>query len=114
MRPLSDETRGLWLGLLGVVLFAITLPMTRLAVGSAEHPQLDPVFVTAGRAAIAGLLSLAYLRWRYAPICANINDSGINPRVCERECALPAVHWMVWRNEDGQARIPARGLCVDR
>ena len=28
-----DETRGLWLGLLGVVIFAMTLPMTRLAVG---------------------------------------------------------------------------------
>lgn len=58
---MSDETRGLWLGLLAVVLFAITLPMTRLAVGPSSAPQLDPTFVTAGRAAIAGLLSLVYL-----------------------------------------------------
>jgi drug/metabolite transporter (DMT)-like permease len=57
----QDETRGLWLGLLGVVIFAMTLPMTRLAVGPAADPQLPPLFVTAGRAALAGLLSIAYL-----------------------------------------------------
>ena len=56
-----DEQRGLWLGLLGVVIFAMTLPMTRLAVGPAGDPQLPPVFVTAGRAALAGLLSVLYL-----------------------------------------------------
>ncbi len=58
----AAETRGLWLGLLGVVIFAMTLPMTRLAVGPAEAPQLPPLFVTAGRAALAALLSLAFLR----------------------------------------------------
>ena len=56
-----DETRGLWLGLLGVVIFAMTLPMTRLAVGASADPQLPPVFVTAGRAALAGMLSLGVL-----------------------------------------------------
>jgi len=58
---MKDETRGLWLGLLGVLLFAATLPMTRLATGSAQATQLSPVFVTFGRAAVAGLLSLVYL-----------------------------------------------------
>ena len=62
-----DEIRGLWLGLLGVVIFAMTLPMTRLAVGAASDPQLPPVFVTAGRAALAGLLSVAYLLATSAP-----------------------------------------------
>jgi len=62
-----DERRGLWLGLLGVVIFAMTLPMTRLAVGPASDPQLPPVFVTAGRAALAGLLSVAYLLATGAP-----------------------------------------------
>ena len=62
-----DETRGLWLGLLGVAIFAMTLPMTRLAVGPAGDPQLPPVFVTAGRAAMAGLLSIAYLLITRAP-----------------------------------------------
>ena len=62
-----DEVRGLWLGLLGVVIFAMTLPMTRLAVGPASDPQLPPLFVTAGRAALAGLLSVAYLIATRAP-----------------------------------------------
>ena len=58
---MSDARRGLLLGLLGVVIFAMTLPMTRLAVGDAADPQLSPGFVTAGRAALAGLCSIAYL-----------------------------------------------------
>jgi drug/metabolite transporter (DMT)-like permease len=62
-----NESRGLWLGLLGVVIFSMTLPMTRLAVGSAADPQLPPLFVTSGRAAFAGLLSLAYLALTGAP-----------------------------------------------
>ena len=62
-----DETRGLWLGLLGVVIFAMTLPMTRLAVGPASDPQLSPLFVTAGRAGCAGLLSALYLWATGAP-----------------------------------------------
>ncbi|MEN9628545.1 MAG: hypothetical protein RJA10_1772, partial [Pseudomonadota bacterium] len=57
----SDATRGLLLGALGVLIFAATLPMTRLAVGDASAPQLPPAFVTAGRAAVAGLLSAAWL-----------------------------------------------------
>jgi drug/metabolite transporter (DMT)-like permease len=62
-----DEVRGLWLGLLGVVLFAMTLPMTRLAVGPETGPQLSPAFVAAGRAAVAGVLSLAFLALTRAP-----------------------------------------------
>jgi len=62
-----DEVTGLWLGLLGVVIFAMTLPMTRLAVGPATDPQLPPLFVTAARAALAGLLSAAYLLAAGAP-----------------------------------------------
>ncbi len=56
-----DERRGLWLGLLGVAIFAMTLPMTRLAVGPADAPELPPLFVTAGRAALAAGLSIVYL-----------------------------------------------------
>ena len=60
-RTASAETRGLAFGLLGVAIFSLTLPMTRLAVGTAADPQLPPLFVTAGRAACAGLLSCAWL-----------------------------------------------------
>ena len=59
--------RGLALGALGVLIFALTFPMTRLAVGPAEAPQLPPLFVTAGRAAGAGLLGLVYLWLQRAP-----------------------------------------------
>jgi drug/metabolite transporter (DMT)-like permease len=64
----SNETRGLWLGLLGVVIFSMTLPMTRLAVGPASDPQLPPFFVTSGRAALAGVLSMIYLAVTRAPM----------------------------------------------
>lgn len=57
----ADVTRGLLFGAAGVAMFAMTLPMTRLAVGDAAAPQLEPAFVTAGRAAVAGLLSVLVL-----------------------------------------------------
>lgn len=63
----SAETRGLLLGILGVAMFAMTLPMTRLAVGAASDPQLPPLFVTAGRAAVAGLLGALYLLLARSP-----------------------------------------------
>lgn len=65
-----DATRGLLLGGLGVLIFAATLPMTRLAVGDVTAPQLPPAFVTAGRAAVAGLLSVFWLLWLRAPLPA--------------------------------------------
>ena len=58
---------GLWLGVLGMLVFAGTIPMTRLASGSNLAPQLPPVFVAIGRAGVAGLLSLAYLLVTRAP-----------------------------------------------
>ena len=63
-----DETRGLWLGLLGVTIFALTLPMTRLAVGSIDAPQLPGVFIAMGRAVVAALLSMAFLAITRAPL----------------------------------------------
>lgn len=66
-QPSSQNVRtGLWLGLLGVTLFAATLPMTKLAVGTAADPQLTPWFITFGRAAVAGLLSILYLLRQYS------------------------------------------------
>jgi len=41
------------------------LPMTKLAVGTLSQPQLSPWFITFGRAAVAGLLSILYLTWQY-------------------------------------------------
>jgi drug/metabolite transporter (DMT)-like permease len=47
---------GLVNGLIGVVIFSASLPATRVAV-----LQFDPLFLTAARAAIAGLLGLGLL-----------------------------------------------------
>lgn len=58
--------RGFVYGLLGVAAFALTIPMTRLASGPAEAPQLSAVFVAIGRAAVAGLLAVLYLAWTRA------------------------------------------------
>jgi drug/metabolite transporter (DMT)-like permease len=65
IRP--QERKGLWLGALGVAIFALTLPMTRLAVGTADAPQMSGAFIALGRAAIAGLLSAAFLVLTRAP-----------------------------------------------
>lgn len=59
--PHARQLLGYWLGVLGVAIFAVTLPATRMATGSDADPQLSPAFVTAGRAALAGLLSAAFL-----------------------------------------------------
>ena len=61
------ETLGMWLGLLGVAIFAVTLPMTRLATGPVSDPQLSPWFITFARAALAGGLSVAFLLLTRAP-----------------------------------------------
>jgi drug/metabolite transporter (DMT)-like permease len=54
-------SHGLLLAGAGVLMFALTLPLTRLAGGTAQAPQLPPDFVAFGRAAVAGLLSIAWL-----------------------------------------------------
>jgi drug/metabolite transporter (DMT)-like permease len=52
----SRERLGLLLGLVGMAIFGGTLPATRIAITA-----IDPIVVTALRAAIAGLCSLALL-----------------------------------------------------
>jgi drug/metabolite transporter (DMT)-like permease len=54
--PNSREEFGLALGFAGMALFAGTLPATRLAVAT-----IDPLFLTAARASIAGGAGLALL-----------------------------------------------------
>ncbi|WP_233151669.1 DMT family transporter [Pelomonas sp. KK5] len=68
MAEQGRATRGMLLGALGVFIFAVTIPMTRLAVGHQGAAQLDPLFITSGRAAVAGLLSAVYLWATGAPL----------------------------------------------
>ena len=63
----SSAAQGWWVGALGVLIFALTIPMTRLASGSLEAPQLPAVFVAIGRAALAGLLAAGWLLATRAP-----------------------------------------------
>lgn len=63
----SVPPRAWLLAGLGVLAFALSIPMTRLAGGSSADPALPPAFVAIGRAAVAGLLAAAYLAWVRAP-----------------------------------------------
>lgn len=55
---MERTTRGWLNGMLGVVIFSGSLPATRIAV-----MDFDPLFLTAARAVIAGLLALGLLTW---------------------------------------------------
>lgn len=60
---LSNETRGYVWGFLGVLAFSFSLPFTRFAVR-----ELDPIFITCGRATIAALISGLFLWLTRQPI----------------------------------------------
>jgi drug/metabolite transporter (DMT)-like permease len=64
---MSREQRGLWLGVVGVAIFALTLPMTRVAVGTPEAPLMSGLFVALGRAVLAAVLSIVFLLATRAP-----------------------------------------------
>ena len=63
----AQERKGMWLGLLGVAVFSLTLPMTRVAVGTPDAPLMSGLFVAMARAAVAGVLSALLLWWQSAP-----------------------------------------------
>ena len=94
---------GLWLGLLGVIIFAVTLPMTKLAVGTLAQPQLSPWFITFGRAAGAGLLSILYLTWQYK---SSKDMNSTTKKTNQRAWKLPSV------NEWGLLAFTACGVVV--
>jgi drug/metabolite transporter (DMT)-like permease len=52
----GSAARGLVFGFLGVLAFSFTLPMTHIAVA-----QLNPLFISIGRAVVAGVLAIAVL-----------------------------------------------------
>lgn len=58
-----DEARGMLLGLVGVAMFSLTLPFTRMAVAG-----MDPLFLALGRALGAALLAAGWLAWCRAPL----------------------------------------------
>lgn len=61
-RGMSDETAGMLLGLVGVAIFSMTLPATRLAVA-----EMPPEFVALGRALVAAVLAAIWLACKRLP-----------------------------------------------
>ncbi|GAB3543535.1 DMT family transporter [Noviherbaspirillum agri] len=59
---MTQETRGMLLGVVGVAIFSLTLPFTRMAVA-----ELNPVLVALGRAVVAAMGSAVLLWWLGAP-----------------------------------------------
>ncbi len=60
---MKNETKGMLIGLVGVCIFALTLPISKLAV-----EVFSPAFVSFGRAFIAGIAGLGYILVTKAPI----------------------------------------------
>ena len=56
---MERQHKGIALGLVAITAFGLTLPITRF-IGT----ELDSVLISFGRAAIAGLVAAAILRWR--------------------------------------------------
>ena len=57
---LSSEKKGFIYGFVGIIIFSITPVATKIALG-ANNDELSPEFITFGRSALAGTLSLIYL-----------------------------------------------------
>lgn len=53
---MGNETKGMLIGAVGVLIFSLTLPFTRIAV-----LELSPLFVAFGRALLAGVCALGWL-----------------------------------------------------
>lgn len=106
----SRESRGLWLGLLGVVIFSLTLPMTRLAVGPVSDPQLPPAFVTSGRAAIAGALSVLYLWLTGAPALQRRHLRGLLVSALGTVVGFPLTLSLALREVDAMHAAVVTGL----
>lgn len=59
----NKETKGMLIGFIGILIFSLTLPVTKIAVLS-----FDPYFIAFGRATLAGLVALAYLLYKQTPL----------------------------------------------
>jgi len=55
----NKETKGMLIGFIGILIFSLTLPVSKIAVLS-----FDPYFIAFGRATLAGLVALAYLLYK--------------------------------------------------
>ena len=56
---MNKETKGMLIGFVGILVFSLTLPISKIAVVS-----FSPYFIAFGRATLAGLVALAYLAYK--------------------------------------------------
>ncbi len=60
LKDLSNENKGYFFAFIGIILFSITAPATKIALGE-NNIGLSPAFITFGRSALAGTLAILYL-----------------------------------------------------
>lgn len=60
---MNRETKGMLIGFVGILVFSLTLPISKIAVVS-----FSPYFIAFGRASLAGLVALAYLSYKQVPL----------------------------------------------
>ncbi|ANJ00610.1 hypothetical protein A8O14_11315 [Polynucleobacter wuianus] len=59
----NRESKGMLIGFIGILIFSLTLPVSKVAVLS-----FDPYFIAFGRALLAGMVALAYLLFTQSPL----------------------------------------------
>ncbi len=59
-KKLSNENKGFIFGFIGILIFSLTPPATKIALGL-DNNALTPEFITFGRSTLAGIMSLMYL-----------------------------------------------------
>lgn len=62
---MNKETKGMLIGFMGILIFSLTLPVTKIAIQS-----FNPYFIAFGRATLAGMVALAYLVIKHEPMLA--------------------------------------------
>ncbi|QWE12442.1 DMT family transporter [Polynucleobacter sp. AP-Titi-500A-B4] len=60
---MNKESKGMLIGFIGILIFSLTLPVSKIAVLS-----FDPYFIAFGRACLAGLVALGYLLYTKSPM----------------------------------------------
>ncbi|MES2117048.1 MAG: DMT family transporter [Pseudomonadota bacterium] len=83
---LGDDAAGMLLGLIGVAMFSLTLPFTRMAVA-----DLDPAFVALGRAVAAAICAAVWLRWNRTPWPPR---SALMPLACVAGGCIVGFPWL--------------------
>jgi drug/metabolite transporter (DMT)-like permease len=72
LKQIDSETVGLAYGFLGVLIFSLTLPATRLAVA-----EIDSTVVGLGRAIVASLLAIILLKITRQPLLSRKHLSSL-------------------------------------